>query len=540
MKHHLASKSALRWFGFNQTRKGAFVMGLFVTVMILLQGFAYAASYPTAASRSSFAATLKSVPALGIIYGENADLSTPAGYVVYRSVAFLSLITAIWGLSVATRLLRGQEEDGRWELISSGNVNGRQASWNVFLGYVGSLLFASGTTWILVSLAGLAPDISLTFSEGILITLAIYLPAFLFASLGYVVSQLAVTRRRAMLYGLVPLIVLFSLRSIGNTISDLYWLKNFTPFGWVDRLSPIVSPQVGWLLALVGATITCILLGIYLVAKRDMGAGLFKESDRASSHFFLLRSGIALAFRQSAFTFIGWAAIAALLSLLMAAIANVAARALSDSPSLRDVFAKLGGTENNLKIAFIGTGFVLTIMILLLAATSGMAAIRNSEAKGYLDNILIQPIGRNRWLLGRLVVLILGVTFIALASGISTWLAMHAQNISTDFTNLLLVSIALTGTTIFALGVGTLLYGIAPRAAVVGMYVILVWSFIIDALGSVIKLADILARSSLFHYVSSSPVKSPDWMTFAYLAGLGLIMMVAGSIFFTKRDITSE
>lgn len=540
MKNKHRSPRATLWrFGLRQSRRSALIVSLVVGVETILQGFGYAASYPTAASRAAFAASLNTVPGLGIIYGEPANLVSNAGYIVYRTVAFLSLIAAVWAIFTVTRLLRGFEEDGHWEVVAAGAVSQRRASFDVFSGFLVAYIAAYVLSTLVLLVGSAAPSLNLTVGESVRITAAIYLPGFVFASLGYIVSQLAITRKRALSYGLYPLIGFFMLRSLGNTIPDIYWLKNITPFGWAERFNPVLSPAYGWL-ALLGVTgIVCISLAVYLVGKRDLGGSLIPESDHVRPKFFLLKSPAALALRQTAFLTSAWAAAAIIISLMMAAIANVAAQAVSSSPSLKLVFMRLG-SSSDLQVAFMGVGMVLTVIILLLAATTSIANIRGTEAKNYLDTILVAPVRRTRWLFGRLGAITIDLLVISLLSVLTTWIVAQTQHLSIDLGNLLLIGVTLIGTALFTLGIGTFLYGVVPRFASAGMYVVIGWSFLLDTISSVVTLNDLVTKSSLLHYVNTSLTGSPDWTTFAWLVCLGIILALVGVLCFNRRDIISE
>jgi putative exporter of polyketide antibiotics len=224
----------------------------------------------------------------------------------------------------------------------------------------------------------------------------------------------------------------------------------------------------------------------------------------------------------------------------MASLAKIAVDALVDSPSLRTIITSFGGASHDITIAFIGSGMVFTVMVLLVMVTINVSGIRNDEAKGYLETTLVHPVRRSVWLTSRTLLIATTSLIVALLSCITTWGVARTQGIDIDLSNILLVGIALTGTTLFTLGLGTLFYGIVPRFAVVSMYIIIAWSFVIDMLQSATTINDILARTSLFHYISTSPTATPDWQTFTWLTLLGAAMAATGIAFFTKRDITSS
>lgn len=532
--------SAVRRFGFKQTFKGAIIIGVLAGFVAILQGTAFAATFPTAAAKTSFATTVGEAPVLGVIYGEAKNLVSPAGYVVFRVVPFMGIIAAIWGLTTVTKLLREQEEDGRFELIASGSITMRRATQELLIGFSETLILAFLIATIIIAVVGATPTVSLSLSESTLISAAIFLPAVLFAGVGVVTSQLTINRRRATMYGLVIVVIFFGLRAIGNTMGDWYFLKHLTPFGWSDLISPVVDPQLLWLLPFIAFSSLLVAVGVYYSGRRDLGMALINESDVAKSHFFLLGSPSQLALRQNIPSFMGWAVSALAICALIVSVANVAAQATAGSPTLTAIIGKLGGSVNDLTVAYMGAGFIFTLILLLIMTTTSMSAVRNDEAKGYLDAILVRPIHRSSWLIGRLLVIVAAFTAIALMSVFVTWLLATTQNITIDLGTILLVGIALTGTLIFTLGIGTLFYGIAPRFAAIAMYIIIGWSFLIDILRSVMTLDDAVINTSLFHYISVSPTATPNWWTFIWLVTLGVVMAAIGITTFTKRDIIAE
>jgi len=173
-------------------------------------------------------------------------------------------------------------------------------------------------------------------------------------------------------------------------------------------------------------------------------------------------------------------------------------------------------------------------------ATTSLGAIRSEEAKNYLDTLLSQPVRRTSWLISRFVVVVVSITLITLLCTIAAWTSAFMQHIAFDLGNFLLIGLTLSGTIIFTFGFGTLLYGLWPKVAVAGMYIVITWSFIVDILSSVISMNDIVTKSSLFHYIAISPSQNPDWITFLWLSALGIGMAALGVTAFTKRDIITE
>lgn len=289
-------------FGFRQTLRGALIVGLVGGILMGVQGAAYAAAFPDAASRAKLVASLDAMPAFNFLSGEIKNAAQPDSYAIYKALPGMVLVTSIWGLMVATRLLRGSEEDGRMELLDSGRVTRRQASGWLLAGFGGSMLLGAVVMALCLAVFGASPSVKLSLAGGVLTTLAVFLPGFIFAGVGVLTSQLALTRGKAVVYGLVPLLICFVVRGIGNTTSSYDWMKSISPFGWSDRLNPVLAPHLVWLLPPILLAMVCGGVGMWLLGRRDYGASIMHQSDETRSHSALLSSPLLFALRENIWT----------------------------------------------------------------------------------------------------------------------------------------------------------------------------------------------------------------------------------------------
>jgi len=276
-----------------------------------------------------------------------------------------------------------------------------------------------------------------------------------------------------------------------------------------------------------------------MLAQRDLGSSVIRESKTVKSHFFLLGNPWQLALRQNIWTYVAWGGFSLSMGGIVASILNVATDATASSSTLSKSVSALASNTSDLKLAFLGAGMIFVVLVLLILATVIMGSIRNDEAKQYLETILVHPKTRSMWLVSRLALGILMTLFISFASVTLVYFAAP-DDLDLDFLKLTAFSISMLGTVIFLMGIGTLIYGILPRITVIGMYLIICWSFMVDLVSSVIKLDEIILQSSLFHYMTFNLADWPDWKTFAWLTLLGIVMAVIGIIRFTKRDLTTE
>jgi ABC-2 type transport system permease protein len=281
-------------------------------------------------------------------------------------------------------------------------------------------------------------------------------------------------------------------------------------------------------------------VALYLAKNRDLGQSILPQSTHARSRFYLLSSDLGLTIRQNIWTFIAWCAGSLAFAGLMAAIAKLGADLLSESPVAVKAFSRLGFSHLDLTVAFIGFGGMFIVLILLVMTSVYIGRIRGQEAKGYLDNLLIQPVTRTGWLARQIVICSAMTTTIALLSGYTIWQIATLQGISIDLWIMLQNTLALTGTLFLLLGIGTLVYGFLPRFAMIVMFAVIIWADVSDVLKAFFKLDDWITYTSLLHYISFTPTQAPDWVQFWRLVGIGLVLMTIGVWRFTQRDIVSE
>lgn len=532
------AERTLRFFGFKQTIRGAVIIGLLTGFMMGAQGLAYAKAFPTQVSRDGLVASLKTVPGANFFSGEVADAARPDSYAIYKSIAMTTLIIGVWGLLVSTRLLRGFEENGQTEILEVGTASSRRVSAHLLIGF--GYAFAVSVVIALGLIAALSsgPDVNLAFSGAILTTAAVYLPGLLFAGLGVLTSQLALTRGRAIAYGLVPLVVLYVIRGAANSVSDADWMKRWTPFGWSDLLNPVLSPQPLWMLPTLAFSVLFIGLGIYLVGKRDLSSALIRQSEVARSRFFMLGSPLMFALRRSGWTLLWWGLGTVFFAAFFAAVANLGSNLAEDSPAFKQVFS--ADAANDFKLAFLGAGTMFTTVIMLIMAVTMFASARREEARMYLDNLLVQPVPRIRWIVGRLGIIVGGFSAISLAVGLVVWSIARAEGITLSIASCLQGQISLIGILLLVLGIGVCIYGLVPRFAVAAMSIVIGWAFIFDILDMLFHFSDWLKNTSILTFIPKDPATHPDWVAFAWLVAIGIALIAVGIARFSKRDIVTE
>ncbi len=219
---------------------------------VVSSALGYAATYKTTAERAQLAETLGANLGFNALIGPAHQIGTVAGFTAWRSLGVLSIVGAVWGLLAGTRLLRGEEDAGRWELLLAGQTSRRTATAEALAG----LGVGLGTLWtitVLVTAAvGRASGVNIGVGAAAFFAVAVVSSAAIFLAAGALASQLAPTRRRAAAFAAGALGACYALRMIADSGTGLDWLRFVSPLGWVEELRPLTEPNAVPLLPVIG------------------------------------------------------------------------------------------------------------------------------------------------------------------------------------------------------------------------------------------------------------------------------------------------
>ena len=253
-----AVRSAVLW---------GYVFGLTVASAAL----GYSSTYRTQAQREQFAALFGSNAGLAAITGPAREIQTVTGYTVWKTSMFLTLVGAVWGLLTGTRLLRGEEEAGRYELLLAGQTTRRRAASQAVAGLGAGLAVLWAITAVIAVAVGRSSRVHVAAGPALYFALTLVAAAAIFLAAGALASQLAARRRRAAGYAGAALGVCYALRLVADSASGLAWLHWTTPLGWIEELQPLTSPRPLVLLPLIALVAALATLAVHLAGHRDLG-----------------------------------------------------------------------------------------------------------------------------------------------------------------------------------------------------------------------------------------------------------------------------
>jgi ABC-2 type transport system permease protein len=518
------ARNALRW---------AVVWGAVFGLLVISTMQAFLKGYPTLAQRTELA---HSMQAFVILIGQGHHLETAAGFTSWRLMTVTAVIGAIWALRTSTSVLRGEEDAGRWELLLAGPTNARRATVEVLLGLGVPLFGMFAATSVGVLLAARIPGARVSVDLGFLFALSMVSGAAMFLAVGALASQLAANNGQATMLGSVVLGLAYVVRLVADANSGLGWLRWAGPLGWIEELSPLRDPQLIALLPIGVLIAACCVLTVVLAGRRDLNASVLREAESRPGSTRWLSSPTGLAARLVEAPALIWLVVIGGYGALLGAVTHSATSVItSGSPAVMAALGRLGIRQA--AQGYLGLIFLMASVVIALAAASQLAAMRDEEASGRLDNLLVRPVSRVVWLAGRLGVALGLVLLMGLAAGVGTWIGAANQHTGVSPLTLVEAGLNVTPPAIFVLGAGALVFGIRPQLTVAVAYAIVAWSLIVDLLAALVRNADLLKDSSLFTHIALSPGVKPDWGADVIMVLIGIAAAVLGALAFRRRDI---
>jgi len=258
------------------------------------------------------------------------------------------------------------------------------------------------------------------------------LVAWVFAGIGGVAAQLTSGARNARSIAVVALGVAYVLR-VGGDISalgdgTLAWLSWLSPIGWVHHIFPYGANAWWPALLTVLATLAAAAAAVWLLGRRDLGAGLLPARLGRATAAAGLRSPLALAWRLHRGLLLGWTVGFALLGLVFGAVAGSIVDLAGENSGLGEMFARLGGTTQLVDSYFASVAGIVGLVAACYAVQATLR-LRDEEQSGHAEAVLGTAVSRYAWAGSHLVFSLLGPAVVLLAEGLVSGLLYPDGNL---------------------------------------------------------------------------------------------------------------
>ena len=518
-------------------RSGA-LWGYVFGIVVASSAISYTRIYRTQAERDHLAAAFGSNRAATALFGPAPQLQTVAGFTVFKSFMTLAILGGIWGFLTSTRLMRGEEDAGRWELMLTGQTTRWGAAVQALSGLAAGAVTLWAVTAVFAVVAGQYSKVDISPGPMLYLALTLVATPVIFLAVGALTSQLGATRRRAASYAGWFLGACYGLRMVADAGVGLHWLSWVSPLGWVEQLRPLTSPQPLAFLPVVAFTAVTTGLAVQLAGVRDVGASTWPDRVHAPARTRLLFGQLGLTLRLVRPAAISWTLALAVTGFVLGLIAKAAGGTISGS-SVQTVFSRLGVPVTGAQ-AFLGVSFLIVAILVAFMAAGQVVAARAEEAQGRLDHLLVRPVSRLAWLTGRVVVAVTVVVAAAVVAGLTTWLGTATQAAHVSAGTLVAAGVNVISPALCLLGIGVLAAGTWPRATSYVVYAVLAWSLLVEIVGGIGAVSHWVLDTSIFHQMAAAPAVPANWTTGRWMIAVGAVCALIGGAAFRRRDLQGE
>ena len=511
--------------------------GLVFGFYVATQALTYATTYKTAASRHILVQEFGNNAGISALVGPAIRIDTVPGFSSWKCLTVLAIMGAVWGILTSTKLTRGEEDAGRWELLLAGRVTRRSAAQQALVGMSAGALGLFVSTALIITAVGHSSKVNIGVSSALCFSLAVAGGALMFLVIGALCAQLSTSRRQAISFASAVLGVSYAIRMVADSGSGLSWLRWITPLGWIEEMRPLTSPRL-WVLAPVAALVAVLGAGTILLAgRRDVGAGTLPDRSTLSSVRRLPTSPWGLAVYLSRGTLLAWGGSIVAYGLLLGSIAKSGGKMITASSSLRNDFARLGisGAE-----AYLSVAYLLMAVVLSFVAVGQVNAARKEESGGLLENLLVRPFSRVSWLTQRIALATAVLALGGVLAGLSTWVGAAREHADVPLSSMFDAGLNVAVPALLIFGVGVLALAVVPRMVSVVTYAVLVWFLLVEILGSVVTANHWILDLSGYHQMAAAPAVAVNWSANAVMIALAVGAAGLGVLRFNRRDVKGE
>jgi ABC-2 type transport system permease protein len=486
------------------------------------------------------AVTLGSNVGVEALLGVAHRIETVGGYATWNFLCLVTAVGAIWAILLTTKNLRGEEDNGRWELFLAGQTTARRATMNACWGLMAGLVTFFVCMALSASVIAHIHGAHMTMAASLFFAVALTCGAAEFMAVAALASQLMPVRARASELAAAIFGVFYLMRLVADTTSA-HWLLDISPLGWIERLAPLYGSDPIWLIPISLFIAVCAGVAIILSGRRDLGSAYISDKDSVKPRTRLLNSPLGVSFRLTRVTSLIWLVVFAATAFIYGLLAKGAVQSFNETAKIQKTLNQLAGTSHvGLTLAFLGITFFFIMILTMFYAVTAIGHIRQDEAEGYLDNFLVRPVGRLQWLVARISLILIVIVLGGLISGIGAWAGEALQAGGVSLHTLLLAGINTTVPAFLIMCTGVFAFGCLPRLTNFLSYGLVAWSFLITMLATGLNINHWLLDTSILHQITFAPATSPNWRTDWIMCVVGLMLFVIGAVVFNRRDIETE
>ena len=362
-----------------------------LTVSVVSTAYSFTKTYLTAAAREHLAQVSNHTATLlatnGPVPGTSAGALTEWKFGIAGAA-----LAAIMAIVIVVRHTRGDEEEGRLELVRAGTA-GRGAALAAALleAAVASLALCALTAAGLIAMGQPAAG-SVAFGLSWAGT------GLVFAAIAAAAAQLSENARTCRGLALSVLGASFLLRAAGDAAGPggPRWLSWLSPLGWAEKLQPF-GTEHWWLLGPLAALAAVVTSGACaLAARRDLGAGLLPQRPGRPTADAALRGPLGLAWRLQRGPLLAWTVSFTIAGAVFGSIAHGIDGLLGGAGNVRHALREMG-RQQALIDAYLAEVMGILGLIAAVYAVQATLRLRAEEAGHRAEPVRAPGRGRCGW-----------------------------------------------------------------------------------------------------------------------------------------------
>lgn len=511
--------------------------------LALMATTAVAETFGDRAERESILRLTILAPAILVFRG------TPNGagegeFAIFLILAFLALLAGLMSTFLAVRHTRGDEEQGRSELVEA-TPAGRTLPTVATVVHGGLANAAMGiAVGLAFALSGLPLDGSAVAGAAVAAT------GVAFFAVGLVAAQVFRTSRGANAFSVAVVLGAYLVRGMGDALGEASedglvrtaaWPSWLSPIGWAQRTEPFAANDLAPLLLSLGVAAALVALVFGFQSARDSGASILPDAQGRAQAGPLLGSSLGLAWRLSAGAVLAWAVGATVFGTLATTMSPLVDEIGSDAPAIAETLRRFAGETATFEEAFVTTFFT---MVGILVAAAGLQAVmraRLEEAHGTAEPVLATPVPRERWLGGYAVVaaiaaaVVLGLAAVGAVAG-----AASTDDPGATAELALRAALAQLPAALVYLGAVLLVFVVAPRLTIPLGWALLAFGAFFGIFGELLGLPDWMHELSPFSHVPIPVGGEVDWTGGFWMLAIAAALVAASVVGMRRRELVTE
>lgn len=527
----LAPGRAVSRLAVRQLRRGAVVVALICGVM----SASFASQYQTIRSLldESDLRAMAGNPIESVFLGPPAALEDPGGFTVWRTSTAVLVLASVWIILATTRITRGEEDAGRWNLLLAGRL--RMA--DVVIRCVGALVGSATLIGVAVAAALLATRTEL--AGAVIYAVGITCVALTFAMTALLAAQVMPGRSGATGLAIAALGVGLALRMIADGSHQLAWLAWATPFGLIARAAPYADNRIAPLIVLGAFPIVLAGAALFATCRRDLGDGIVAVSASSPRGTRLLQSVAGFALRRTARTTLGWAMGIAASFLIAGALLTSVLEYFQTNPRIAELAAAAGVSGVGSVNVFAAALFSLLPVPTGLYAAMRLATMVADEKAGRWTLLFAQPISRVRLVSTEIAVTVGGVVALHCSAAAAIWSGAKITGAPLQFADSLAGALNPLPVALLAVGAAAVGVGWLPSAAGAIGALPIVGGFLVNVIMQTFHAPGWVANLSPWAHLAPVPETPPLWAATTIFLLIVAILTALGISGYAKRDVAT-